>query len=85
MWYGGQLARACLLAHLPADLHAVRHALPLLLPSLYPTLPNPPPYLSPTQVVAVGPGREEEGKAVKPKVDVGATVLYSKYSGTEVR
>lgn len=37
------------------------------------------------QVVAVGPGREEDGKAVKPKVDVGATVLYSKYSGTEVR
>ncbi|PRW44534.1 20 kDa chloroplastic [Chlorella sorokiniana] len=35
------------------------------------------------KVVAVGPGREEEGKAVKPKVDVGATVLYSKYSGTE--
>ena len=37
------------------------------------------------QVVAVGPGREEDGKAVKPKVDVGATVLYQKYSGTEVR
>lgn len=38
----------------------------------------------PAQVVAVGPGREEDGKSVKPKVDVGATVLYSKYSGTEV-
>ena len=38
------------------------------------------------QVVAVGPGREEEdGKSVKPKVEVGATVLYQKYSGTEVR
>jgi chaperonin GroES len=35
-------------------------------------------------VVAVGPGREEEeGKKVAPKVDVGATVLYQKYSGTE--
>lgn len=39
------------------------------------------------KVVAVGPGRaEEEGKeAVKPKVEVGATVLYQKYAGTEVR
>ncbi|PSC70946.1 20 kDa chloroplastic [Micractinium conductrix] len=36
------------------------------------------------KVVAVGPGREEEdGKSVKPKVEVGATVLYQKYSGTE--
>ena len=36
------------------------------------------------KVVAVGPGREEEeGKAVKPAVAVGATVLYQKYSGTE--
>ena len=78
------MARACLLARLPADLHAVRHALSLLLLP-HSTLPHPAPYLSATQVVAVGPGREEEGKAVKPKVDVGATVLYSKYSGTEVR
>ena len=37
------------------------------------------------KVVAVGPGREEEGKAVAPKVAVGATVLYQKYAGTEVR
>jgi len=37
------------------------------------------------KVVAVGPGRqEEEGKEVKPAVEVGATVLYQKYSGTEV-
>eukprot|EP00198_Chlamydomonas_reinhardtii_P014373 XP_001703710.1 chaperonin 20 [Chlamydomonas reinhardtii] len=36
-------------------------------------------------VVAVGEGREdEETKAlVKPNVTVGATVMYSKYSGTE--
>lgn len=37
------------------------------------------------KVVAVGPGREEEGKTVAPKLSVGATVLYQKYSGTEVR
>lgn len=37
------------------------------------------------QVVAVGPGREDDGQAVKPQVEVGATVLYQKYSGTEVR
>jgi chaperonin GroES len=38
-------------------------------------------------VVAVGPGRKagegEEGKAVPPAVEVGATVMYSKYAGTE--
>ncbi|KAG2430992.1 hypothetical protein HYH02_013524 [Chlamydomonas schloesseri] len=36
-------------------------------------------------VVAVGEGREdEETKAmIKPNVEVGATVMYSKYSGTE--
>jgi len=35
-------------------------------------------------VVAVGEGKkDEEGKAVAPNVSVGATVMYSKYSGTE--
>lgn len=36
-------------------------------------------------VVAVGDGREDEEtkQLVKPNVAVGATVLYSKYSGTE--
>lgn len=36
-------------------------------------------------VVAVGEGREDEEtkQVVKPNVAVGATVLYSKYSGTE--
>lgn len=36
-------------------------------------------------VVAVGEGRKEgeEGKQVAPNVAVGATVMYSKYSGTE--
>lgn len=40
------------------------------------------------KVVAVGPGRapeEEDKPTVAPKVEVGATVLYQKYSGTEVR
>ena len=40
------------------------------------------------KVVAVGPGRAqeegEEAKQVAPKVEVGSTVLYQKYSGTEV-
>ena len=40
------------------------------------------------KVVAVGPGRVpaegEEAKQVAPKVEVGSTVLYQKYSGTEV-
>lgn len=35
------------------------------------------------QVIAVGPGREDGDKAVKPQVAVGATVLYQKYAGTE--
>ena len=35
-------------------------------------------------VVAVGGGKkDEDGKAVAPNVTVGATVMYSKYSGTE--
>lgn len=35
-------------------------------------------------VVAVGEGKkDEEGKTVAPNVAVGATVMYSKYSGTE--
>ena len=37
------------------------------------------------RVVAVGPGRlTEEGERVKPEVTKGDTVLYGKYSGTEV-
>eukprot|EP00879_Flechtneria_rotunda_P006896 GHRR01007242.1.p1 GENE.GHRR01007242.1~~GHRR01007242.1.p1 ORF type:complete len:223 (+),score=68.64 GHRR01007242.1:62-730(+) len=35
-------------------------------------------------VVAVGEGKKtEDGKQVAPNVSVGATVMYSKYSGTE--
>src|SRR5271167_33589 len=36
------------------------------------------------QILAVGPGRYEEGKRIPPDVKVGDKVLYGKYSGTEV-
>jgi chaperonin GroES len=37
------------------------------------------------KVVAVGPGRvNDEGKRIDPEVKKGDTVLYGKYSGTEV-
>jgi chaperonin GroES len=36
------------------------------------------------EVVAVGPGRYEDGKRVPLEVKVGDKVLYGKYSGTEV-
>jgi chaperonin GroES len=35
-------------------------------------------------IVAVGPGRFDEGKRVPMEVKVGDKVLYGKYSGTEV-
>jgi chaperonin GroES len=37
------------------------------------------------EVVAVGPGRFEEGARVPLDVKVGDRVLYSKYGGTEVK
>ncbi|KOA18296.1 10 kDa chaperonin [Clostridium homopropionicum DSM 5847] len=37
------------------------------------------------EVVAVGPGGLVEGKEVKMEVKVGDKVLFSKYSGTEVK
>ena len=37
------------------------------------------------EVVAVGPGRLEEGKHVAPEVKNGDKVLIGKYSGTEVK
>ena len=37
------------------------------------------------EVVAVGPGRFEEGKRVPMDVAVGDKVIYSKYGGTEVK
>ena len=35
-------------------------------------------------IVAVGPGRYEKGERVPMELEVGQTVLYGKYSGTEV-
>jgi len=36
-------------------------------------------------VIAIGPGKtSDEGKLIAPEVKVGDSVLYGKYSGTEV-
>ena len=35
-------------------------------------------------IVAVGPGKNEDGKLVEMTVKVGDTVLYGKYGGTEI-
>ena len=37
------------------------------------------------EVIAVGPGGMVDGKEVKMEVKVGDNVIYSKYSGTEVK
>ena len=37
------------------------------------------------EVLAVGPGRFEDGTRVPLDVKVGDTVIYSKYGGTEVK
>jgi chaperonin GroES len=37
------------------------------------------------EVIAVGPGRFEDGDRVPLDVKVGDTVIYSKYGGTEVK
>lgn len=37
------------------------------------------------EVIAVGPGGVIDGKEVKMEVSVGDKVIYSKYSGTEVK
>ena len=37
------------------------------------------------EVVSVGPGGMVDGKEVKMEVKVGDNVIYSKYSGTEVK
>ena len=36
------------------------------------------------EVVAIGPGKTEDGKRIPIEVKVGDKVLYGKYSGTEV-
>ena len=38
-----------------------------------------------SEVIAVGPGGMVDGKEVKMEVEVGAKVIYQKYSGTEVK
>jgi len=37
------------------------------------------------EVIAVGPGRFEDGQRVPMEVKVGDRVIYSKYGGTEVK
>lgn len=37
------------------------------------------------EVIAVGPGRFEDGNRVPMEVKVGDRVIYSKYGGTEVK
>ena len=37
------------------------------------------------EVIAVGPGRFEDGKRVPMDVKAGDKVLYSKYGGTEIK
>lgn len=37
------------------------------------------------EIIAVGPGRvSDDGKLIAPQVAAGDTILYGKYSGTEV-
>jgi chaperonin GroES len=36
------------------------------------------------RVIAVGPGKLEDGKVIKPDVKAGDRILFGKYSGTEV-
>jgi chaperonin GroES len=36
-------------------------------------------------VVAVGPGKEEDGHKIEMQVKEGDKVIYSKYSGTDVK
>ena len=37
------------------------------------------------EVVAVGPGKTEDGKEVKMEVTVGQKVIFSEYAGTKVK
>lgn len=36
------------------------------------------------KIIAIGEGKIENGTLISPKVKVGDTVLYGKYSGTEI-
>ncbi|MCL6454128.1 MAG: co-chaperone GroES [Alicyclobacillus sp.] len=37
------------------------------------------------EIVAVGPGRVEDGKRIELEVKVGDRVIFSKYAGTEIK
>lgn len=37
------------------------------------------------KVIAVGPGKIENGKTVPPEVKVGDQVIFNKYAGTEIK
>ncbi|GGJ13604.1 molecular chaperone GroES [Alicyclobacillus cellulosilyticus] len=37
------------------------------------------------EVIAVGPGRYEDGKRIEMDVKVGDRVIFSKYAGTEIK
>ena len=37
------------------------------------------------EVIAVGPGRVEDGKKIEMNIKVGDQVITSKYSGTEIK
>jgi len=37
-----------------------------------------------SEVIAVGPGKLEDGKTVPMNVEVGQKVIYSQYAGTDV-
>src|SRR5690606_37156171 len=37
------------------------------------------------EIVAVGPGKVEDGKRIEPSVKAGDRVLFGKYAGTEVK
>ena len=37
------------------------------------------------EVIAVGPGKIEDGKEIKMEVKEGDQVIYSKYAGTDVK
>ena len=37
------------------------------------------------EVIAVGPGRYEDGQRIAPAVKVGDRVIFAKYAGTEIK
>lgn len=37
------------------------------------------------EVIAVGPGRYEDGQRVAPAVQIGDRVIFAKYAGTEIK